>query len=155
MNDPGTPQPREAQDRAADLMRRHTDEGWVAMQDDVLGRALSVFRPSAPVRGRHGDGEFYVASDVLVEALRHEVERVPQAAPVVITCTTDADDVLVGVVVQLVVAYGAHLVTVADRVRARALDELREVLGELAPGPAQIHTHVHIGDVTDDPRFVT
>jgi len=152
VNDPG-PDRRDPQDRAADLLRQHTDEGWVAIAGDVLGRALSTFRPSAPVRGRHDEGEFYIASDVLVEAVRHEVEQVPQAAPTVITCTTDADDVLVAVVIQVVVAFGAHLVTVADEVHRRALAELRDVLGRLAPGPEQVHTHVHVADVTDDPRF--
>lgn len=150
---PGGHDRRDPQDRAADLLRQHTDEGWVAIADDVLTRAMAVFRPSAPVRGRHADGEFFVSSDVLVEAVRHEVEQVPLAAPTTITCTTDEDDVLVAVVVQVVVAYGAHLLTVAEDVRSRALLELREVLGQLAPEPAQIHTHVHVADVTDDPRF--
>lgn len=148
------PQEREPQDLAARLIRQHTEEGWVAMRDDLLALALRAFRPSAPVRGRHGSGEFLVAADVLVDLLRRSVDAEPQAAATDITCLTGETDSLELVTIGVIAAYGAHLVTLAEAVRGRALAELRSVLGSLAPGPDRIQTHVHVGDVTDDPRML-
>lgn len=144
----------EFQDLGARLIRRHTENGWVALRDDLLDRALRSFRPSAPVRGRHDAGDFFVAAEALVALLRRSVDAEPQAAASDITCETDGSDVLVSVTIRLVAAYGAHLVTLADAVRARALVELQEVLGVLAPEIARIHTHVHVEDVHRDPRML-
>jgi hypothetical protein len=137
------------------LLRQHTDTGWKAMEASVLARALRFFRPSAPVRARHEHGDFFVASDVVVSRLRLVIDAVPQAAAQSVTCTVDDGDVLQSVTIQLVVVYGAKLVEVADRVHTVAWDELVHLLGDLAPGPEEVHTHVHIGDVSDDPRIVT
>jgi hypothetical protein len=137
------------------LLRQHTDTGWKAIEYSILERARTLFRPSAPVRARHGLGDFFVAADVVVVELRHVVDLVPQAAAQDITCTVGEDDVLESVTVQLVVAYGASLLDVAAGVHRVAVQRLRDLLGELAPGAADVHTHVHIGDVSDDPRIVT
>lgn len=141
--------------RATTLLRRHTDAGWKAIEGDVLARALTLFRPSAPVRGRHELGDFLVASDVVVARLRLVVDAVPRAAAAGITCTTDGQDHLESVTVQLVVAYGSSLLEVAGRVHAVAVQELRDVLGPLAPRAEAVRTHVHVGDVSDDPRIVS
>jgi len=141
--------------RATHLMRQHTDAGWSAIEDRVLTRALTAFRPSAPVRGRHDVGDFFVASDVVVARLRRVIDNVPEAAAERITCSTNDDDVLDSVTVQLIAAYGAPLLQLAERVHVVAHDCLDDLLGVLAPAAEQIHTHVHIGDVSNDPRIVT
>ncbi|NAZ85567.1 hypothetical protein [Kineococcus indalonis] len=140
--------------RAALLLRQHTDAGWVAVRESVVSRALHAFRPSAPVRGRHAAGDYFVASDVLVAALRRAVDLVPRVAATRITCTTGEDDELDDVVVELVAAYGVRLLEVAGQVHAVAREVLGDLLGPLAPAAERIRTHVHLGDVSDDPRVV-
>jgi len=141
--------------RATHLLRQHTDAGWSAIQDNVLFRALNAFRPSAPVRGRHDLGDFFVASDVVVARLRRVIDDVPDAAAQRITCSTDDRDELDAVTIELIAAYGAPLVDLARRVHAVARDCLDDLLGALSPAAEQIHSHVHIGDVSNDPRIVT
>jgi hypothetical protein len=140
--------------QATQLLRQHTDAGWTAISADILHRALNAFRPSAPVRGHHELDDFFVASDVVVARLRQAVDTVPHAAAVRITCSTDDDLHLDVVTIEMIAAYGTHLLTLAGHVRTAAARTLTAVLGDLAPSNAVINTHVHIGDITDDPRDV-
>lgn len=140
--------------QATHLLRQHTDAGWVAISGDILSRALRAFRPSEPIRGRHGLGDFFVASDVVVTLLRQAVDAVPHAAAVRITCSTADQQQLDAVTIQIIAAFGSHLVSLADVVHATAADTLTTILGDLAPSSSAIHTHVHISDITDDPRDV-
>ena len=139
--------------QATQLLRQHTDAGWTAISADILHRALRAVRPSAPVRGRHDLGDFFIAGDVVVARLRQAIDAVPNAAASRITCTTGDHQQLTTVTIQIVAAYGTHLITLARKVRAAATRSLTNELGELAPAHDAIHTHVHIGDVTD-PRDV-
>ncbi|MFI5937911.1 hypothetical protein [Actinoplanes sp. NPDC051494] len=139
-------------DQATSLLRQHTDAGWTAISGDILRRSLRAFRPSEPVRGRHDLGDFFVAADVLVARLRETVDAVPDAAAARITCTTGEDRRLAEVTIQIIAAYGTHLLSLAELVHAAAARRLTDELGTLAPADDAIHTHVHVGDVTDDPR---
>ena len=138
--------------QATQLLRQHTDAGWTAISGDILHRAMSAFRPSEPVRGRHQHGDFYVASDVLVTRLRQAVDTITYGAATRITCTTDDEQHLTDVTIQIIAAYGTHLLTLATQFHDVAAQTLATELGELAPDASAIHTHVHIADVTDDPR---
>ncbi len=139
---------------ATQLLRQHTDAGWSAISADILHRAFAAFRPSEPVRGRHAYGDFFVASTVIVAQLRRVIDEIPHAAATKITCTTDDQHHLAGVTIQIVAAYGTHLLTLADQVHHAATESLAGILGDHAPSAGDIHTHVHIGDITDDPRDV-
>jgi hypothetical protein len=139
-------------DQAALLLRQHTDAGWTAISADILRRSLRAFRPSEPVRGRHALGDFFVAGDIVVARLREAVDAVPGAAAARITFTTGDDHRLAEVTVQIIAGYGAHLLSLAGLVHAAAARCLDDELGTLAPVAEAIHTHVHIGDVADDPR---
>jgi hypothetical protein len=141
--------------RAAQLLRQHTDSGWAVMSANLLSRALRAFRPSAPVRGRHDRGEFFIASEVLVARLRETVDAVPQAAATKISCSTNQNHQLDGVTIQIVAAYGAHLLTLAEYIHAATAATLTDLLGDLAPTRSAIHTHIHVADVSDDPRDVS
>ena len=140
--------------RATQLLRQHTDTGWTVMSANILSRALRAFRPSDPVLGRHDSGEFFVASDVVVAQVRETIDAVPQAAATKISCSTNQNHELDRVTVQIVAAYGAHLPTLADHIHTATVATLTDMLGDLAPTHNQIHTHIHVGDVSDDPRDV-
>ena len=140
--------------QATELLRQHTDAGWTAIGADVLNRALRAFRPSEPVRGRHDLGDFFIASDVVVARLREAVDEIPGTAATRITCTTDSHQQLDSVTLEVAAAYGTHLLTLAGQIHRTAADRLIRELGELAPTAEAIRTHVHINDVTDDPRDV-
>lgn len=141
--------------RATALLRQHTDAGWKAVEDTVIHRTLALFRPSAPIRGRHELGDFFLAADVVVAHLRRRVDAVPRVAAQNIACTTGDRDELEQVTIQLIAAYGAPLVEVAGHVHAAAVVLLEELLGTLAPAAERVRTHVHIGDVSNDPLVVT
>jgi hypothetical protein len=138
--------------QATRLLRQHTDAGWTAISGDVLQRALRAFRPSEPVRGRHRYGDFFVASDVLVTRLREALDPIPYGAATRITCTTGDEQELTGVTIQIIAAYGTNLLTLAAQFHDIAVATLANELGDLAPDGSAVHTHVHIADVTDDPR---
>jgi len=140
--------------RATALLRQHTDAGWKAIEDNVVARALTLFRPSTPVRGRHDIGDFFLAADVIVARLRRRIDEIPAAAAQKIACTTDDRDELELVTIQLIAAYRAPLLEVAGHVHAAAMDVLGDLLGALAPATDRVRTHVHIGDVSNDPRVV-
>jgi len=140
--------------RATALLRQHTDAGWKAIEDNVVARALTMFRPSAPVRGRHDIGDFFLAADVIVSRLRRRIDQVPAAAAQKIACTTGDRDELNLVTIQLIAAYGAPLLDVAGHVHAAAMDVLDDLLGALAPAADKVRTHVHIGDVSNDPLII-
>lgn len=137
--------------RATELLRRHTDSGWQAMRSTVLERALSAFRPSAPVRGRHDLGEYVVAADVLVDQLREALTVLPGVVPDRILCATDETDALEAVTVEVVAGYGHDLLHLADGVREVVADRLDVLLGHLAPDLERITANVHVSDVSDDP----
>jgi hypothetical protein len=139
---------------ATQLLRQHTDAGWTAISADILHRAFSAFRPSEPVRGRHDLGEFFVASTVIVARLRQVIDDIPHAAATKITCATDDQQHMSEVTIQIIAAYGTHLLTLADQVHQAVAEALGDILGDHAPSAGAIHTHVHIGDITDDPRDV-
>lgn len=141
-------------DQATQLLRQHTDTGWTTISANILNHAFAALRPSEPVRGRHDFGDFFVASTVIVSELRDAIDIVPHAAATRIGCTTDDEHHLTQVTVKIVVAYGNHLLTVADRIHQVAVETLRTVLGDLAPTGSAVQTHVHIADITDDPREV-
>lgn len=136
--------------QATRLLRRHTDAGWTAISGDILHRALRAFRPSDPVRARHHLGDFFVAGDVVVARLRHAVDAVRHTAATRITYSTNDHHELDAVTIQVVAAYGTHLLTLARHIHTTTARTLTTILGDLAPSGTDIHTH--IGDVTDDPR---
>jgi hypothetical protein len=146
----GQPDPPDALTRATELLRQHTDAGWTVMSPQILHRAMSAFRPSAPVRGRHGLGEYTVTSDIVVAQVRAAVETVPAAVVVRdISCRTGEQDELAGVTVQIVAPHGSRLVALADQLHAVIGLVLTDLLGPLAPAGDLIETHVHLADVSD------
>lgn len=133
--------------RATGLLRAHTDSSWAGVREALLERASAAFRPSAPVRGRHGLGDFLVASDVVVAQLRDAVDAVPGATASRFVCTTGEADVLEQVVVELSVRFGEPLREVAAVVRAAVGARLTDLLGPLSPGVAAVRADLHVTDV--------
>ncbi|SKC38342.1 hypothetical protein SAMN04324258_0498 [Krasilnikoviella flava] len=140
--------------RAIGALRRHTDQGWVLVRENVLLKALSAFRPSAPVRGRTatptGPVDYFVVADVLVAALRETLAAVPHVEPLTITCSTDDHDRLTSVVVEIVAAFDEPLLPLAATARKAAAARLTALLGDLAPHADAIAIDVAITDVTED-----
>lgn len=140
-------------DRATQALRRHTDRGWTVVRENALLRALSAFRPSAPVRGRTatpaGAADYFVAADVVVAALRESVAAVPSAAPLTITCSTDDHDRLATVTIEVLAAFDVPLLPLASAVRRVATSHLATVLGDLAPEADAVTVDIAITDVAD------
>ncbi|KAE8765474.1 hypothetical protein [Georgenia thermotolerans] len=143
-----------ALDRAATTLRQHTDRGWVAIRENLFARALAVFRPSAPVRGRHPAGEFYVAADVLVACVRDALDAVTRAGAVRVHCTTDDRQDLEAVTAEVVALYGTPLLPLAQDVRDQVATALSAALGLAPERVRELPIHVGIADVTDDPALL-
>jgi hypothetical protein len=137
-------------DRAASTLRQHTDHGWIAIRGDLFARALAVFRPSAPVRGIHKAGEFFVAGDVLVAHLRDALDAIPRAGATRITCTTDADHNLEAVTIEIIALYRAQLVPLAETVRHRTAGLMAQALGLPPEHLRDVPIHVGVTDVTNN-----
>jgi uncharacterized alkaline shock family protein YloU len=140
-----------ALDRAATTLRQHTDRGWVVIRENLFARALAVFRPSAPVRGRHPAGEFFVAADVLVACVREALDAVPHAGGVRVHCTTDDHHDVEAVTAEIVALYGTPLLPLAQEVRDRVAAALSQALGLVAEQVRDVPIDVGVTDVTDDP----
>lgn len=142
-------------DRATQALRRHTDRGWVVARENALLRALSAFRPSAPVRGRTAGPvnaiDYFVSADVLVAALREATTGVPGAAPLSISCSTDDTDRLVTVTIEVLAAFDEPFLPLATTLREVTTARLAQILGDLAPPAAAVAVDVAFTDVADDP----
>jgi hypothetical protein len=136
-------------DEATQLLRQHTDAGWIVVSADILHRAIAAFRSSEPVRGRYDLGDFFVSSTVIVAQLHNVIDRIPHAAATKITCVTDDQRHLAELTIQIIAACGTYLLTLADQIHHAAA----EILGD-HPVRRRHPLHVHIGDITDDPRDV-
>lgn len=136
---------------ATEALRVHTPSGWHSVRSDLLAVARRAHRPSAPVRGAHDLGEYFLAGDVLAARLRAGVDSVPDAAATAVNLRVTVDDLLQGVTVEVAALFGSHLPTVAEEVRSVVGSEVDDLLGRLSPGPAGIEVHVHVGDVVQDP----
>jgi hypothetical protein len=141
-------------DRATATLRRHTDHGWVVVRDDLLTRALALFRPTAPIRGEHRGGEYFVSAGVLMTLLREEVANLSQAGVTHVTCTTDARHALRDVTIELIALYKAPLLPLAKEVRELAATTLVEVLGLTPEQLEDVPVHVGITDITANPRHL-
>ncbi|WP_380174030.1 hypothetical protein ACFEMC_04545 [Kineococcus sp. DHX-1] len=132
---------------ATAALRRHTPDGWTAVRGDLLSLARRAHRPSAPVRGRHDLGDYLVATDVLVVALRQAVATVHDVAVTAVHCATGEDAVLSGVTVEVTALFGTHLPTAGQAAHSAIATALVEVLGTLSPPTEHVVVHVHVGDV--------
>ncbi|ABS03083.1 hypothetical protein [Kineococcus radiotolerans] len=134
--------------RATDALRLHTPSGWRALRADLLDHARRVYRPSAPLRARHPGGEYVVAGDVLVARVRAALAAVPGVEVTAVRCTTNAQDRLDVLTVQIAVVFGTPVLAVAGTVLDLTATAVEGLLGPVgAEGPAP-RVHVHVGDVT-------
>lgn len=135
-------------------LRRYTPTGWLDVRADLLSLARRAHRPSAPVRGRHELGDFLLATDVLVAALRAAVDPVPDVTVAAVHCVTGDEERLTGVTVEVAALFGTHLPTAATVVRVAVDDALGDLLGVLRPPVEAVDVHVHVADVVTDPVAV-
>ncbi len=135
--------------------RAHPRAAEVA--ERVLRTALAGGRRSLPVRARAPHEHVRVSTGVLVTLLRAEVDPALVGAAVGrIAVSTDREDLLTELTVELFVQYGTEIPALADRVRELARGTLDASLGPgTAAGVDITVTHVHVSDVTlGDPHLV-
>lgn len=131
---------------ATSALRAHTDSGWRAARPGVLDRVRRAVRPSAPVRGLHGAGEFTVASGVLAARVAAVVDRTPAASARRVSCVAGVDEELETVLVELAVEFGAELLSVSRDVRSTVLAEIERLIGYRIPESVVV-VDVHVADV--------
>lgn len=151
--------PDDALARAVELVRGEEPQDWPQVAATAMDRVRSFVTPSVPLDAFGPDGarEFddrgsrtRIASRVVRAALRAALDtatHVPDALDLVVD-----DGRLVGVEVALVGSYGSDLRALAEEVRARVLDVLRDLLG---PDPAFGGEHIvvrFVDVVVGDPR---
>lgn len=142
-------------DAATQSLRAHVDPRWVEVSDRILTRALSATRRSLPIRTDEDSsaGALLVSEQVLTTYIRNAVGHVPGAAPTRIHIHSDPDDNYTGVTIQITVQFDEPILPIADEVRDRTEQVLRELLGPNHPRVTVSAMHVHVSDVTtDDPH---
>ncbi|MBD7919806.1 hypothetical protein H9657_16160 [Cellulomonas sp. Sa3CUA2] len=145
---------RSAEDDGLDLLhlatahlRRHTDDGWVAVAPRVLASALAALRTSHPVRGRHAEGDYTVADGVLRTSVRTLLDGDPRLRVSRVAFRTDARGVLEQAVVELSAAYLQPIAPLAADVRTRVAGHLRDVLGDPGLPDAMVSVDLVVTDV--------
>ncbi|MBW0253473.1 hypothetical protein [Cellulomonas sp. PS-H5] len=138
--------PDEVVARAAGTLREITDAGWVRAREAVLERVRRTLRPAPHVAGRHSDGQFTVATPVLVDRLRRAVDGATPARVLDVQVDVGPEVELDGVALRLSVAYGSPIGPDAEAARAAVLAEVERTLG-VPLEPARVTVDVHIADV--------
>ena len=123
------PPPDDLLDLATTRLRRHTDDGWVAVAPRVLASALAALRPSPPVRGRHAAGAYTVSAQALRTSVRARLDPDTRLQVRRVAFRTGADDALEQAVVELSAAYPQPIERLATDVRGTVAGHLRDVLG--------------------------
>ena len=133
---------------ATGQLREHVDPRWVEVADRVLSRALLATRRSQPIQAHAPRGPVKVSEHVLVAYIRAAIADIPAAAPAAIAATVDPQHRCTGITIDLTVQYNHEILPIADEIRRRTEDVLREVLGDVIPAVTVRDMHVHVGDVT-------
>lgn len=151
-------------DRAAALVRRAREEppaAWPTVAEGVRERVRLLVIPAEPVALHGPEGEALdaagsrtiVSSRVLVSALRRALRGSAFAAPERIRLDVE-DEQLLGLRVELVVAYGSDISEVAARVRAVVASALADLLGDGLHLGRSLQVELDVVDVVDgDPRL--
>lgn len=137
-------------------LRRHADDRWVSIANDVLSTVLSASRRSLPVAGVTAVGaRFHVSEQVLIQRLRAHLDGALVGAAVSqIEFRADADRVLDDLVVELVAQYAHDLLPIADHARLLVEEVLDRDLGVVPTRVEVDGTHIHFGGVTiGDPHL--
>ena len=156
--EPGPDEPRgdeQRLDAATESLRAHVDPRWVEVSDRILARVLTATRRSLPIRTSEDSsgGALLVSEQVLTTYIRHAVAPVPAAAPTRIHIRSDSDNNYTGVTIEITVQFDEPILPIADEVRDRTEQVLRELLGTIHPPVTVSAMHVHVSDVTtDDPH---
>lgn len=142
---------------AVQVLVGRADRRWVEVAGSVLDAVSRATRRSLPVAVASQDaGRTFLSEQVMTARLRRAVAgAVQDAAPARVRLRIDRDDHLVGVLVEVVVRYGAALIPLADHVR-RAVSAETASWGTSGSQVAVAveAAHVHVGDVVvGDPRL--
>lgn len=138
--------PDELLARAAGTLREITDDGWVRARSSVLDRVRRTLRPAPHVTGQHAGGTFTVATPVVVDRVRHAVDRATTARVLDVRVEVGAGARLDVLALRLSVAYGTSVTRTADAARVACAAEVERVLGTPF-GPDRVAVDVHIADV--------
>lgn len=165
---PGTPDTTDATgllDRAAALVRQQVQDeppaAWPPVAEGIRERVRLLVIPAEPIALHGPDGEAVddagsrtiVSSRVLVAALRRALRGSADHAPERIRLDVD-DEQLLGLRIELVVAYGTDIPDVAARVRAVVARSLADLLGDGLHLGRSLDVGLDVVDVVDgDPRL--
>lgn len=142
--DSATVTPRVSQ--AIDQLRRHADQRWVEIADDVLETVLDQPRRSLPIRTSFDDGTVEVAEQVIVRHLARAFDDNLDGARLRgASLAVDRDHNLYAITIDLIATYPQPMLPTAEHARALAIDVLRNVLGDNVP--TQVPIRVHYSDV--------
>lgn len=135
--------------RATEQLRGRVHPRAVAVQDDVLARALRASRTSVSLRARAPYDFVRVSDRVLVAELRRRIDGLsPSAAVGRVYLRLHPDRTLRTVTVELFVQYGTVIMDLADRVRLGVAEVLQQTLGSTSADVDLVLADVHVSDVT-------
>lgn len=148
-------------ERATAELRAQTADRWVEVQDRILDHVRTVSRGSRPVLAQASSnadattpGNTFVSEQVLGSRLGRSLDAVPSVSVHRLRFDLDGD-VYTGLTIIVRIQFGVEIILVADALRARAEECLRELLGHVIPEVTVRAMHVHVDDVEPgDPKLV-
>lgn len=137
-------------DAALSASRTRTDARWVEISHRVRTRALQVTRRSLPISARTPSGPVLVSTQVLIAYVRDALAAVPGARVHDLTFAAGPDNAYTGLTIFISAPYGDPVLPIADALRDRATERLRELLGDVTPPVTVTTMEVHVDDVHVD-----
>ena len=144
-------------ERAAAAARAEEPDDWQSVSESVKRRVRATVVPARPVSVVAADGSVlhdehgsrtWVSSRVVRARLRDALRTGPDLAAERIDLTIGDDDLLTGVAVDVVCAYGTDLHAAAAATRELVLAVLADLLGAGVSAPVDVTvSDVVVGDV--------
>lgn len=137
--------------RAAASRAEHRDQGEQAEERDADGDGdRHAARGAVEPRGIHAEGDFTVASTVLVDRIRRALDELEHCAVLRVGLETDDEDDLAGVVLALSVEVPHPIAERSQQARTRTLAAVRAATG-VSLDPEVILVDVMVADVHPAP----
>lgn len=137
-------------DRAAAILRSTSDPGWDAASEQIIAAVRAAPRHGWPLEtdtppGPPDEGSVYITDHVLRSTVARELRRTYLCQPTAIDIDFDGTE-LRALTIHVTGSYGAHLHTLAERIRATTADIITDLYAHHG-ATARAHIDIIITDV--------
>lgn len=141
--------------RAAAILRSTPEQGWDAISEQVVAAVRNTPKHASPLQtntppGPPREGTVYITDHVLRSTLAQALQRTYLCRPTAIEIEFTGTELL-ALTINITGSYGAHLHTLAERIRSTTADVITDLFADNG-AHARAHIDIVITDVvTGDP----